>query len=519
MISLRFFQAGALGAALLLLAPVATRASTSAKNSHGDTGGFSWDNAVIHIEVSGLEYSYAQPWTRAEHSVIKTGVVIAGHQIITTAEGLNDQTVIRLQKQGGGLYSSGSVVWIDYQSNLAALTTDEAGFWNGIQPAELADPVVIPGDVHILRWEGDRLENRPGSIERMAVDNSALSFVSVPALKVDSTISGAVAGEAVTRGNRLLGLASGQDSDVVTAVPSSFIYSIVNARKHGNFTGLGYFDFTWEPVQNPLSLQYLKLPGATRGVIVKDTGLKPGVTSLVKTRDVLLQIDGFDIDAEGDYDDPQYGKMTLENLSSRGKWAGQTCQMKIWRDGHAMDVTYKLPLAEYSDELVPEQSFDHAPQYVMTGGLVFVRLTDAYLRSWGADWRQRAPFRLGFYETGKVKPDRKERVVLSEVLPDKINLGYEMLHNEVIDQVNGRKISEISDLYDALKSPVNGFDIFKFASGETTEAVVLDASEVDAANQAIMTKFHILEDHVLRTDDAGTAPTAPAASSAPAPTP
>jgi hypothetical protein len=519
MISLRFFHASALGAALLLLASVAAPASPVAKKSHGGTGAFSWDNAVVHIEVSGIEYSYAQPWTRAPRKVDKTGVAIAGHQIITTAEGLNDQTVIRLQKQGGGLFSAGSVVWIDYQSNLAAVTTDEAGFWNGIQPAELADPVVIPGDVHILRWDGDRLENRPGNIERMTVDNSALSFVSVPALKVDSTISSAVSGEAVTRGNQLLGLASGQDSDVVTAVPSSFISSIVNARKHGNFTGLGYFDFTWEPVQNPLSLQYLKLPGATRGVIVKDTGLKPGVTSLVKSGDVILQIDGFNIDAEGDYDDPQYGKMTLENLSSRGKWAGQTCQMKIWRDGQVMDITYKLPLAEYSDELVAEQSFDHAPQYVMTGGLVFVRLTDAYLRSFGADWRQRAPFRLGFYETGKVKPDRKERVVLSEVLPDKINLGYELLHNEVIDQVNGRKISVISDLYDALKSPINGFDVFKFAPGEPMETVVLDASEVDAASQAIMTKFHIIEDHVLRTDEAAAAAPSQAAASSTAPAP
>jgi hypothetical protein len=503
MISFSFSRASVLGAALLLLAPLGIRGATK---SHHSTGEFSWNNAVIHIEISGKEYSYVQPWARAEHKVDKTGVAIADHQIITTAEGLNDQTLIRLQKQGGGLYSLGRVVWIDYQSNLAALTTDEAGFWDGVQPAALADPVPVTGSVRILRWNDDRLENRPGDIERMTVDNSALSFVSVPALKVDSTISNAIAGEAVTEGNRLLGLASGQDSDVVTAVPASFISSIVNARKHGNFTGLGYFDFTWEPVQNPLALQYLKVPGAPRGVIVKDTGLKPGVPSLIKSRDVILQIDGFDIDAQGDYDDPQYGKMMLENLSSRGKWAGQTCQMKIWRDGAEQTVTYTLPRAEYSDELVTEQSFDHPPEYVMTGGMVFVRLTDAFLRSWGPTWREQAPFRLGFYETGKVKPDRMQRVVLSQVLPDQINLGYEMLHDEVVDEVNGKKISQISDLLDALKSPINGFDVFKFASGETTEMAVLDASEVDAANQEIMTRFHIPTDHVLNAVDATATP-------------
>ena len=469
----------------------------AAPAKHHGGGAFGWDKAIVHIEVAAKQYSYVQPWATAERSAIKTGVVVDDHLIITTADGLNDQTLIRLQKGGGGLFSLGRLVWIDYQSNLAALACDEKDFWTGLDPAALADPVPATGSVRVQRWNGDRLESRPGDIERMTVDNSALSFVSVPALKVDSTISNAVSSEAVTDGDRLLGLASGQDNDVVTAVPASFISSILNARKHGNFTGLGYFDFTWEPVQNPLSLDYLGLPGPARGVIVKDTGLKPGVTSLIHSRDVILQIDGFDIDAEGDYQDPQYGKEMLENLSSRGKWAGQTCQIKVWRDKKEQTITYTLPRAEYTDELVPEQSFDHPPDYVMAGGFIFVQLSDAFLRSWGPTWRQRAPFRLGYYETAKVKPDRPQRIVLSGVLPARVNLGYEMLRDLVVDEVNGVKIGKMSDLVAALKEPVNGFDVFKFAPAESTGMAVLDASGIDDANQEIMTRFHIPTDHVI----------------------
>jgi hypothetical protein len=485
----------------LLLGSQAVHATSAAKKE-GHSSAFAWENAVIHIEVSSKEYSYIQPWARSERNVYKTGVVIADHQIITTAEGLNDQTLIRLQKQGGGLFSLGRVLWIDYQANLAALTTDEKDFWTGLQPAVLADPVPNAGPVHVLRWLDDRLENRPGDVERMTVDNSALSFVSVPALRIDTTISGASAGEAVISGNRLLGLASSQDGDVVTAVPASFISSIVTARHKGTYTGLGYFDFTWEPVQNPLSLAYLKLPGPTRGVIVKETGLKPGVASLMKPRDVILQIDGFDIDAEGNYQDPQYNKLLLENLSSRGKWAGMDCKFKIWRDGAEKEIIYKLPRAEYHDELVPEQSFDEAPKYVLAGGFVFVPLTDAYLRSYGPEWRQRAPFRLAYYDSEKVKPDRPERIVLSQVLPDEVNIGYEGLRNTVLDEVNGVKIGRISDLVTALKSPINGFDVFKFASGEPIEMAVLDASEIDSANQNIMTLFHSPADHLINPSPA-----------------
>ena len=251
------------------------------------------------------------------------------------------------------------------------------------------------------------------------------------------------------------------------------------------------------PADNPLNLDYLKLTGPARGVIVKDTGMKPGTVSLIHPRDVLLAIDGFDIDAEGNYPDPQYKKLSLENLSSRGKWAGMEVKMKIWRDGKEMDVVYKLPKAAYADELVPSQKFDQDPEYVLAGGLVFVPLSQSYLRSWGPGWRQQAPFRLTYYENGKVAPERPQRVVLTQVLPYPANIGYEGLRNLVVDEVNGLKIKQLSDILAALKSPIDGFDVFKFEPGESVQDVVLDASEIGHANQQIMTRYNIPADHVL----------------------
>ncbi|HEV3272422.1 MAG TPA: hypothetical protein VGZ93_09600 [Candidatus Methylacidiphilales bacterium] len=487
-----------LAMALSVLTPVL---SLQAAHSQ-DSGPFAWENAIILIQVTSKEYNYIQPWERIEHKVYKTGVVVEGRQILTTADGLADQTEIRLKKQGDGLFSEGRVVWIDYQANLAALTTDETDFWTGLQPARLADPVPITGPVRILRWSEDHLEDRQGDIERLTVENSMLSFVSVPALKIDSTIPGAGYGEAVTVGDRLIGLACAQGGDAITAIPTSFIAPILKAQQAKTYTGLGYFDFTWDPVENPLNLDYLKLPGPARGVIVKETGLKPGVVSLVHSRDVILQIDGFDIDAEGNYRDPQYKKLCLENLSSRGKWAGMDCKLKLWRDGKEQDIVYKLPKAEYGDELLHEQLFDQDPEYVLAGGFVFVPLSEPYLRSWGPDWRQRAPFRLAYYEMDKVTPERPQRVILSQVLPYPSNIGYESMRNAVVDEINGMKIKRISDIPTALKTPVGGFDVFKFESGDSISEAVLDASEIDDATQDIMAHYHIPADHVLNTPPA-----------------
>ena len=75
----------------------------AAKHDAGDASAastFPWENAIIHIEVTSKAYNYIQPWQRSEKKVYKSGVVVDGHQIITTAEGLADQTLIRLKKQG-----------------------------------------------------------------------------------------------------------------------------------------------------------------------------------------------------------------------------------------------------------------------------------------------------------------------------------------------------------------------------------------------------------------------------------
>jgi hypothetical protein len=173
-----------------------------------------------------------------------------------------------------------------------------------------------------------------------------------------------------------------------------------------------------------------------------------------------------------------------------------------------MDLTYTLPKAEYTDELVPSHSFDQAPQYVLAGGFIFEPLTENYLRSWGTDWRSRAPFRLFYYNLDKVTPEHPERVVLSQVLPDEVNIGYESLHNLVVDKINGQPVRDISDVAEALKTPQDGYDVFTFASGDSIREAVLDAGQLDQANQDIMARFHIPYDHVLGSAVVQAAPAA-----------
>src|SRR5439155_19875834 len=141
----------------------------------------------------------------------------------------------------------------------------------------------------------------------------------------------------------------------------------------------------------------------------------------------------------------------LENLATRKKWAGDALKLKIWRDGAEQQIIYRLPKADYKSKLVPDAVYDQEPEYLIVGGLVFQPLTDAFLQSWGGDWKRRAPFRLFYYNNQNPTRERPALVLLSQVLPDIYNLGYQDLKYLVLDEVNGQKISRLPELKEALQ--------------------------------------------------------------------
>jgi len=288
------------------------------------------------------------------------------------------------------------------------------------------------------------------------------------------------------------------------AIPASYIQSVIEARKKGQYQGLGYFHFYWQPAANPASLARLKLSGEPRGVIVIQVPDRPdGGEQVLKPQDIILNIDGFDVDIQGDYEDPEFGHLMLENLATRGRWAGDDIKMKIWRDGKPMEVTYRLPKYDYSTTLVPFATYDREPEYVVVGGLVFQPLTDSYLQSWGADWKRRAPFRLLYYRNDPPSKDRSSLVILSQVLPDAYNIGYQDQKGLVVDKVNGQRISKLADLREALKNPQNGFHIIEFIQSDSLRRVILAAGDPEQeATARVLKRYGINEPFHLLADSA-----------------
>jgi hypothetical protein len=446
------------------------------------------ENSVVQMEVSRRQYDFVQPWTRRVDQLQKVGTVVGPREILTTAEYLSDLTLLRLQKGGRGKWYQGEVEWADFHANLAIVTCKDENFWKGLKAVRIADTTPRDGEAQLARWRSGVMEVRNLEISRLQVKRGKLTNVDLMFLEVNSEVPGTGWAEPILQNDKLIGITSSKEERSATVIPSSFIKQCLDQRK--NWKGIGYFAFVWEPAENPATLEYLKVPGDPRGVIIIETPTNQ-VTEL-KLHDVITEIDGFAIDPKGDFRDPQYGPLNLECLSTRKHWAGDEIKIKVWRENKFLDLKYQLPKVDYNTEVVPDYVFNKEPEYLLLGGLLFQPLTGPYLQSWGAgDWQRRAPFRLTYISKKKATPDMPSVVVLSQILPDRFNLGYQDARYLIVESMNGQKVRTLRDIAEARKHPQNGFHEVVFEKGDSLSRIILDANQADEATRRTMERYGI----------------------------
>jgi hypothetical protein len=450
-----------------------------------------WERSVVTLEITRNQPDFLQPWSGRPQTLVKSGLVVSEREILTTAYGLENRTLVRVQKGGRGEWFHAQVRWIDYPANLALVTSTNGTFWQGLKPASLAAGAAQDGNLQVLRWRSGNLEVRRAEFNRFTVSNPSATDAAHTVLELNSEIEGAGWAEPVVSGRQAIGIVFAQTGNLCQVLPSPFVRSILEAEKKGTFKGLGYFDFVWQQTENSETLRYLDLPPDRDGVVIIEVPKKPGQTPVLQPRDIILEVDGFDVDREGDYVDPLYGHLMLENLSTRNRWAGDPLRLKVWRDGREVQILYTLPKVEDASRLVPESPYDQDPEYLVLGGLVFQPLTKDFLRSWGQDWERRAPFRLAYFRNEDPSPERRAVIVLSQVLPDSFNLGYQDVRHLALERVNGQKIGSLRDLQQALSRSTDGFHVMEFLKGETLQRIVLDAGQLDAATQRVLQRYGI----------------------------
>ncbi|MGC8744754.1 MAG: PDZ domain-containing protein [Verrucomicrobiia bacterium] len=453
--------------------------------------GDGWEKSIVTIEVSGIQYDFRQPWSKQPRQVEKSGVVIGKGEILTTAQGLDSSIMVRLQRLGESRWWDAQIKWLDYHANLAIISAKDEKFFNGLKPSRLWETAPDKENLHIIHWKGGNLETRRVEFNQYVVDEAELSPINYVQMELEPLSTQSLLPEIVISRGKVAGLTTGKTETGTRAIPAPFIKYVLNALQKGNWRGLGYFSFYWQPSQNPALHQFLNLKGEPRGVVVINTSHLTNQTDSLKPLDIILEVDGFPVDSAGNYKDPDFGKLLLENLAVRNKFAGDTIWFKVWRDGKEQMVKFTLPPITYSEKLVPQQVFDREPEYLIVGGLVFQPLSEPYLKSFGSDWRKMAPFRLVYLDAKEATAETPSLVILSLVLPDYFNIGYNEYRGLVVSKVNNIAVHTLKDMKSALNSPVDGYHIIEFQKGDSLCKMVIDAKNEPEITTKILKRFGI----------------------------
>jgi hypothetical protein len=442
--------------------------------------------SVVRVNSTNQSYDFLRPWSKeAPFSRRGLGVLIDGHKILVTAELVENSDYIELERADSGEKSVATVQVIDYEANLATLSSPDPKFLEGMQPLQTTTDVKTGDYLSVLQLEtnGTPVSTRAlvTSVEvgKYALEDSGyLMFrMSCPLQFRENSFTLPIVKE-----NRLAAFLMRYDSrsQTVDAISSPVIEHFLVETQHQPYKGFPRAGIGFSPTRDPQLRRYMKLQDSDGGVYINQVDQNgPAAKAGVKQGDVLIAIGDKQVDPDGNYLHPIYGKLSITHLTTTEAYCGQHVAMTVIRNGERKQLNVELFRRSCEDYVVEPYTIGKPPRFYILGGLVFQELTRQYLREWGTNWLKDAPQRLVYYDRfqSDLFPDKRKIVFLTQILPAQDTVGYEQLNNLVVTKLNGRQILSLDDFAAAAKNPTDGYHKIEFE--EDPHQIYLDAKQVE----------------------------------------
>ena len=234
-------------------------------------------------------------------------------------------------------------------------------------------------------------------------------------------------------------------------------------------------------------------------------------SDVLKAGDYLTRIGKWRLTHDGKINHPNWGLALYDLLFLDQYKAGDSVELSVIRKRKPVILHTKVTTYGNDGHLVPLKRVGYSPRYIIQGGFLFQELTIDYLSIWGKNWRTRAPLRLRlFLEQNKTvmipgkdnnekksvlnkkNPKHQSRVVLvTQVIPDAINIGYQNLSNAVVLKINDQPIHSLIDVSEAFLKPKNEFHRIDFLPGSERMSAILPEEKLKESNQRIKNNYRI----------------------------
>ena len=457
--------------------------------------------SLVRVNVTGQPYDYFRPWQKkAPISKRALGAVLSKGRVLVTADLVSNQNYVELERAESGEKTAANVAVIDNEANLALLEPTDKKFLDGISPLDIASDTVV-GD-RIAAWQLEptgalvATEGLVTTIQMTKYPTDVGQFltyrISLPMQYRENSYT-----IPLVKNNKLAGLLLRYDprSQLIDAIPAPIITHFLKEAEGEHYRGFPAVGFSFFPTRDPQLRKYAGQTGKPSGVYV--TSIEPGMPAMkagMQTGDIVTSIGSHEIDQNGNYVDPLYGKIEFTNLISAHSYAGDVLPFQIQREGKPMELKITLEHRDAKDYVCPPYSLDEAPKYLVLGGLIFQELSRQYLKEWGPNWQREAPPRFVYFDRfqSELFPGEHRRIViLSQVLPANNTIGYDEFSYLTVTRVNGREIKSLNDLADAIKQPIEG-GFIKIETEEDPKQIELDPKDIAAEAPDLQENYGIL---------------------------
>jgi S1-C subfamily serine protease len=457
------------------------------------------EKSVVMIRSVGQEFDFTTPWKQKNMMQgVGSGFVIEGNRILTNAHNVSNNKYIELQKENVAKRYPAKAAFIGHDCDLAVLTVDDANFFDDTAPLELAG---LPGintavSTYGFPMGGRHISVTEGVVSRIQMDTYAHTGAdSHLVIQTDAAINPGNSGGPVMQNGKVVGVAFQglrQAENIGYMIPTTVITHFLTDINDGKYDGFGSMGvMLYAGLHNVSYKDYLKVPQDRNGIVIIDSIMHSSVEQILQRNDVLVQIDDYGIDNDGRVE--IYGlKLDLQEVVET-KQIGQTVEIAFYREGELKKATATVAKNRPVFEIA--RQYDIAPRYVCFGGLVFVPATRNYLETWGPDWPVDIPFYLRYLFRNSIQlnkdRDRKEYVVLSEIMPDQVNAYAGSFKSQVIKSINGNQIWDLNDVWGNLEKTSGDFYEIKFMDIE--RPLIIDAKAAQARQPDILKKYDIPE--------------------------
>jgi S1-C subfamily serine protease len=453
--------------------------------------------SLVRVNVTGQPYDFIRPWQKkAPFSKRALGAVLAGGRVLVTADLVANQNYVELERAESGDKTAANVIVVDYESNLALLEPSDKKFLDGLTPLQLALDTVVGDRLAALQLESTgALVLTEGLVTTIQMTRYPADIGQFLTYRVNMSLQYRDNSYTVplVKNNKLAALLLRYDqrTQVVDAIPAPIIAHFLKDAEKEPYEGFPSAGFGFFPTRDPQLRKFAEETGKPAGVYVTSVDPEsPAAKAGLQVGDIVTSVGNSEIDQNGNYVDPLYGKIEFTNLVTAKAFAGDTLPLRIQREGKPMQLDLVLGHRNANDYVIPPYSFDHAPNYYVLGGLIFEELSRQYLREWGANWMKDAPQRFVYKDRfqSELYPEGNRRVVvLTQVLPANTTIGYDDMAYLSVRKVNGKEVKSLADLAAAVKQPVDGF--ITIETEEDPKQIALEAKQVDAEAEALKQNY------------------------------